>query len=100
LSHAPLRSFPTRRSSDLELLADRQSEQYPRPTAVVRCSLPEGAEELDVGPDVERIPDPVRDGQSQRRPIDAGAGGVRRVRAEIQDRKSTRLNSSHVEMSY
>src|SRR5205814_10567401 len=79
--HAPLlalHSFPTRRSSDLDLR--RRVEGPPRPVA-----------------------DHVRDGQLRRR---RGVGqGDRRHRwrshaAEDQDRKSTRLNSSHLGISY
>src|SRR5690349_24125395 len=75
--HRHLHSFPTRRSSDLPGLD---------PEAFI-----EGAAEL---PGLETPAAVVRLGQAMRQ--------MRRTTAALlsEDRKSTRLNSSHVEISY
>src|SRR5690606_41258723 len=78
-----LPSFPTRRSSDL---AEREVEQGAGDVAAE--DEPAGGEQL-----VEAAAHPVL-GQ-------AGLGGdLRGGGAAAQDRKSTRLNSSHVKISY
>src|SRR5690349_23316714 len=73
--HRHLHSFPTRRSSDL--VGSRDGADF-SPAFVVRSSAVE---------------------------IDPGGGGALDVVAAdaglvVEDRKSTRLNSSHVEISY
>src|SRR5207253_10692847 len=77
LSPAPrdLHSFPTRRSSDLG------SRQYPRPTRLARRITGDGGNRILV---LQR----------------GGRGAVQVPREAMQDRKSTRLNSSHVAISY
>src|SRR5690349_22069523 len=83
-----LRSFPTRRSSDLHVREQRV--EIVRVVRLVRVD--EGEPELLVPPEradrVERGCDPEVDAIR-----DAGLLPER-------DRKSTRLNSSHVEISY
>src|SRR5690606_41506740 len=72
--HLYLPSFPTRRSSDLRAL---------------ECALPEQVvhERSDREPDL----------RPQRLVVGLEHG---ELRAAVQDRKSTRLNSSHVKISY
>src|SRR5690606_41783250 len=87
----PLPSFPTRRSSDLrrgspELVLHLllHTLDLARPLAH-RPGLPvEPAERVD-----DRAPDALR-----------GVRGERLVALRVVDRKSTRLNSSHVKISY
>src|SRR5690606_41953954 len=93
-----LPSFPTRRSSDLEKLADLQAQArvYAETTAV----------ELQQARGSDAIADLVA------RKLSAGARnhpgmsmalipiGPRPTFSGLQDRKSTRLNSSHVKISY
>src|SRR5690349_23201140 len=82
----PLHSFPTRRSSDLVVtrgshvrhLGDDRESMQERPRRLPREEL--GAARAQT----EEVPS---DGEH--------VGGV-----EVPDRKSTRLNSSHVEISY
>src|SRR5699024_11920116 len=90
--HAPagLPRLPTRRSSDLAR-ADDQPEG---------CQGPGEAE-------AEREPGPEPVGQTQRERARPGVpdglgypGGQEGETAGIEDRKSTRLNSSHVSISY
>src|SRR5690606_41561698 len=90
-----LTSFPTRRSSDLQQEADRQS----------RLHRSSGGE--DVAP-AAAIPLPARAGPPSAPPCATGARhreflpaapGIS-PRALPTDRKSTRLNSSHVKISY
>src|SRR5690606_41836253 len=81
--HRPLHSFPTRRSSDLGGVGEREAhpqsaDQDARPRARVPSSCGVGrVQRLQRGVDEE--------------PLRAPVGG---------DRKSTRLNSSHVKISY
>src|SRR5439155_22432520 len=72
VDHRHLHSFPTRRSSDLI------ARELPRvgPFAPTLVTLAVGANDL------------VRGGTAER------------YRAQVRDRKSTRLNSSHVAISY
>src|SRR5690606_41845768 len=76
--HLDLHSFPTRRSSDLRKLLQRR----------LRGADTELAWRLDV----ELLHDAVLD--DHREALAACA------HAELRDRKSTRLNSSHVKISY
>src|SRR5690606_39474363 len=99
VTHVRQRSFPTRRSSDLVVLtagAMECLEQYGWPGNV-----------RELGNLIERLsitcagrPVGVADLPPRYRPADwepsAGSGHI----AEILDRKSTRLNSSHVKISY
>src|SRR5690606_41391279 len=85
-AHRELHSFPTRRSSDL---GDADQRWHLR--------------DRDDLPDLQRRP-----GSPVRLDADAGPGWVMRTgsicgggsRARLADRKSTRLNSSHVKISY
>src|SRR5690606_42155129 len=81
-----LPSFPTRRSSDLVILNALNAQIL-------------GLEERGQG--ILRLP---RVGQGQLGPTHLGQAQlhvrVETARFEIQDRKSTRLNSSHVKISY
>src|SRR5699024_12710438 len=73
-AHRPLLSFPTRRSSDL--CCDLIPRKLLRAVKLVVA--------LQIDPELRRGPEVLRD-----------LGGVL-----DQDRKSTRLNSSHVSISY
>src|SRR5439155_24631581 len=81
--HLHLHSFPTRRSSDL---CHRRAHRHPRP-----------------GPPSRRggspYPGVARRSHFPGRPRHRG-GGSRTVALLLGDRKSTRLNSSHVASSY
>src|SRR5436305_6699913 len=68
--HPDLHSFPTRRSSDL-------------PARLVGLILVAERHDLAVPAERRRVPD-----------------AEQRVLGDVQDRKSTRLNSSHVRISY
>src|SRR5204863_9396173 len=86
-----LHPFPTRRSSDLDLhpVDARRERRDDQPAGRAREDLLEGLDDLQLG-------------SREAAPIDVRAVGEERehaVRAEL-DRKSTRLNSSHVEISY
>src|SRR5204863_9194141 len=74
--HRDLHSFPTRRSSDLDGEIGRSA---PRPSSSLGCR--------QLGDQVSHLPMVPRE------------GGVLHVDPPV-DRKSTRLNSSHVEISY
>src|SRR5437660_3013049 len=84
-AHRALRSFPTRRSSDLGLVV-----QLEPLTAVVPIRATRGHDHL-VGADFAHVVVVV-----QRAP----ELSVNARQAAEQDRKSTRLNSSHVAISY
>src|SRR5699024_11991560 len=85
-----LHSFPTRRSSDLD-------PRYQEATEPLRC-LGQGEEEIAH----RRRGEPLVPGDA----VKAFTGGYRtrgvgaHVRTALLDRKSTRLNSSHVSISY
>src|SRR5690606_42051366 len=99
-AHPALRSLPTRRSSDLSHVSP-PSVGFPpstlrglgRPRAVGRRLHEEYEDEADEheGHDAERAPDRRAEDRDRTRPEPAG---------ERRDRKSTRLNSSHVKISY
>src|SRR5690554_7268267 len=74
--HPDLHSFPTRRSSDLGLTTARHTTYAPAPSA-------------------QSPRYPWRDGCAS-----SPSENCRRQSYETQDRKSTRLNSSHVRISY
>src|SRR5690606_41886972 len=78
--HLDLHSFPTRRSSDLST----RSTVRPRPSRNACSSPATSAATAPAGGDSMTAPGPVG----------TDAGGSR------TDRKSTRLNSSHVKISY
>src|SRR5690625_6487064 len=89
--HSPsiLHSFPTRRSSDL-LVAYLHAARIAMPTADDRIRCARSVYAVDVQQLLQAAPDHVL-----RR-----AGQIRLVTQGVQDRKSTRLNSSHVAISY
>src|SRR5690606_42140832 len=85
--HLRLPSFPTRRSSDLALGADHLADLVDR--------------DLDRGDARGVGAHLVRGGDGLGHHVqDGGAGVVRLAQRACQDRKSTRLNSSHVKISY
>src|SRR5439155_26542711 len=85
-----LPSFPTRRSSDLRLVGVRRPVDHV--IATLRCALPGIV--LAAGPPGGAVEERLR----------RNAADVRTAATEPQpigeDRKSTRLNSSHVAISY
>src|SRR5690606_39783638 len=84
-----LQSFPTRRSSDL--VAARRVVDGDQVRLLLGEHVGEAARGLfDVGVD-ERVRRPV---------VGGGAAGGEAGVAVAEDRKSTRLNSSHVKISY
>src|SRR5204863_10075996 len=91
--HPHLPSFPTRRSSDLHARPGRSDTRVARATAPGSEPVPVGLTRIRGGSHLraESVPQLVR-----RRT----GGGARRRYEQGQDRKSTRLNSSHVEISY
>src|SRR5690606_41130594 len=93
-AHRHLHSFPTRRSSDLG--ADRRRPEAP-------LLIPD--HELFGGKNAERFPDRACahvEFSSQRVDMDARSRrqGPGKYHLADLDRKSTRLNSSHVKISY
>src|SRR5690606_41865806 len=92
LAPLPLQSFPTRRSSDLVTVAHGLAAVFTTPDvwwgiAVVLTALTA----ISIG-------GPWLDGIVRSRP--SAAGPPARVVLIALDRKSTRLNSSHVKISY
>src|SRR5690606_40527119 len=86
-AHPCIHSFPTRRSSDLGARVREAGDGY-LPEDVLGCRpVPPLGQMLAVG-------DARRPVAAERRP------GAARGRGIGQDRKSTRLNSSHVKISY
>src|SRR5207245_10399407 len=95
LPHRPRHSFPTRRSSDLlGNLGDRRSVE---PLARALADDPEPLVRGHAAWALGRI-----GGDAARLALGAAAGREtsKEVMTEIQDRKSTRLNSSHGSISY
>src|SRR5690606_41336313 len=88
--HPPLHSFPTRRSSDLGFI-DRLPHAL---VAAFRATLEEVAD-ADL---LLHVVDASREDYEAQ--MDAVHGVLREVDADSVDRKSTRLNSSHVKSSY
>src|SRR5690606_40410212 len=96
-SHRALHSFPTRRSSDLVLGTQRP----------VMPDRPQNDDEklvVEYRPLVERIvTQTIRQLEIEgfREDLVAyGMSGLLEARTRFEDRKSTRLNSSHVKISY
>src|SRR5690606_41228887 len=91
--HRDLHSFPTRRSSDL-LKTFTFKKQYPN------FLFPGKSQFLDSGVN----PDPVKAERivSTFNPFTyfSAAKKIKQSGADVLDRKSTRLNSSHVKISY
>src|SRR5690606_40696508 len=95
--HLDLRSFPTRRSSDLFLaaLVSLEEARLEVALAVLRHPQLEGAQ-----PGLERAPLPTISPPPPRRRALPGASAQETLELPLEDRKSTRLNSSHVKISY
>src|SRR5690606_40127221 len=86
-----LHSFPTRRSSDLTMCI---GEEVNRALDVLRSSplLPHSLHEAFFA-----IAEPIA---IQLQQVDLSIFNQQRLHGDCQDRKSTRLNSSHVKISY
>src|SRR5947209_11346296 len=92
-----LHSFPTRRSSDLQVAVLEQSECVARNVRLER----EG--DFAAGQDVHGVESEVRhgrEGADRSKQVGIAFDEATRVGDEITDRKSTRLNSSHANISY
>src|SRR5207249_11835620 len=97
--HPYLPSFPTRRSSDLVVLApsDQPAGQLQRRAAhadVADASLDAGE------PDRERLAPAGEHVHDEQQAADDERGAREEQGGVHRDRKSTRLNSSHVSISY
>src|SRR5690606_41186198 len=97
-SHRELHSLPTRRSSDLQVSCSYREQSKDRR---VRWQVDEGATE-QFGRGVEIINDVAcHHIDVAQRPLERAARHMRARSGPFdQDRKSTRLNSSHVKISY
>src|SRR5207302_8541372 len=96
-SHAHhLPPFPTRRSSDLIGALGREIAPHPLAQLVRRARIG-GRAQVDLGAAAlaGRAGESVRQGGSPRQALEGDAAEIGRA-----DRKSTRLNSSHVKISY
>src|SRR5690606_41612222 len=90
-AHRTVHSFPTRRSSDLHGEDDRHDDVDDQRAGELRFA--------EIG-EVERV-DIDRDGNASQRTEDGPEDDAApAARGEVEDRKSTRLNSSHVKISY
>src|SRR5690606_39475238 len=93
-------SFPTRRSSDLDIAAGRRDDRgIDADKSAVRChqrAARIAGIDRGVGLDEVLIAFDVQSAAAQRA-YDAGGDGL--AEPERIDRKSTRLNSSHVKIS-
>src|SRR5690606_42099080 len=79
----------------------RSSDPVGRPRSVVRTQVPAILELVGLGNKGERFPHELSGGEQQR--VSIARAFVNRpliLLATRQDRKSTRLNSSHVKISY
>src|SRR5206468_5722760 len=94
-----LPSFPTRRSSDLGAppAASTDGDLGREPAVGDAVRGLHGVDALDPPPAVLRLA-PLRSASADRRAVGSG-GGAQRSEPE-EDRKSTRLNSSHDQISY
>src|SRR5207302_6050015 len=97
-THHHLHSFPTRRSSDL----DNENDRHPADQIIIDC-VAAAPETLGQGREFDRPREKAdEDGDKIKR--QTGEVSVHRIGAvafhDIEDRKSTRLNSSHVKISY
>src|SRR5207249_9879567 len=95
--HRALHSFPTRRSSDLEIVerfdfARRLFSTFGGNPVAARAALAV----LEVIDDERLVPHAGRVGELLRERL----GELREGHPSVVDRKSTRLNSSHVSISY
>src|SRR5207244_10988064 len=92
-----LPSFPTRRSSDL----DQAARGYPRSADSCDRGMIEIGQHVLLGDAAGRHEPDVREGRCERteQPKAAGRLGGKQL-DDVEDRKSTRLNSSHQIISY
>src|SRR5207253_4043609 len=98
--HTYLPSFPTRRSSDLDIVRDLEGHSHPGPAhdakqTLLRIVSDTGIAGYAFGAEAQAI-------QQHVKPALLGADPFYRERLwqMLRDRKSTRLNSSHVAISY
>src|SRR5204862_6185543 len=92
-----LHSFPTRRSSDLTLAGRLDAAALGRADAVVR-DRGDVADRSDL--EANRLQRTERALAARTRTLDLDLEGTDAMLGGLADRKSTRLNSSHVEISY
>src|SRR5690606_39569021 len=98
--HAKLHSFPTRRSSDLAFRDGGAAEAEPAGRGR-GCTMPSGSRTRPTEPS-SRPPwlPPVVSGRPEATSAAAGRAVCEGNMGDLPDRKSTRLNSSHVKISY
>src|SRR5690606_41751834 len=98
--HTYLPSFPTRRSSDLLVLRPIVQEEVLASGIVI----PDTAKEKPNQGEVIAVGPGRKDENGKIIPMDINVGDrvlyAKYTGQEIKDRKSTRLNSSHVKISY
>src|SRR5207302_9036564 len=90
----PLHSFPTRRSSDLDASLRRLQTDY---VDVYYVHFPDPSTPIEET--MRALDDMVRSGRA-RYIACSNFSGWQLAQAQLIDRKSTRLNSSHVKISY
>src|SRR5690606_40140204 len=92
--HTAVHAFPTRRSSDLRQVTQQELAHDPLWVArkLLGCEIRSTSPEGEVGVRLVEV-EAYRGG-------DDPASHCYRGRTERKDRKSTRLNSSHVKISY
>src|SRR5690606_39988227 len=92
-----LRSFPTRRSTDLEVEPASATAAMPVVESQPEATAPASEPDTESQPEAAApAPEPVTESQ----PEAATPVGLQAQVLERRDRKSTRLNSSHVKISY
>src|SRR5207253_11454667 len=100
--HAPdraLLSFPTRRSSDLEIGLGAEGRRDAR-GALLRSGAAAVSRHLNLWKhNLGAVPDEVWDDEELETLVLAD-NGLTAISEKLGDRKSTRLNSSHVAISY
>src|SRR5207253_10065969 len=92
--------FPTRRSSDLLDQTDDDSRRQQVAVGDGHHRVLPAVAKLDADADAARTVGSDRSRLDDRGARDAEATVGRRVETAVEDRKSTRLNSSHVAISY
>src|SRR5690606_41621622 len=96
--HRYLFSFPTRRSSDLFRLSTNEikNKNIQLKPISIETEIIEEVEEVAVDPNVliKQAEQKLADANEQAKQL------IENAEKQIEDRKSTRLNSSHVKISY